>query len=104
MVAIEGRYDHLSQRVDLDTGDIIDYRPLAPDDDHEWNGDRKRWILKPDVAERRRGQAQARARIEALEIGQRRPMRELALDSDNVEAKRRLQAIDAEISELRRAL
>ena len=32
-VAIEGRFDHLSQRVNLQTGQVEDYQPPAPADD-----------------------------------------------------------------------
>lgn len=46
----------------------------------------------------------ARARIDELERKQLRPMRELAADPNNAEAKRRLAEIDAEIAALRLAV
>lgn len=81
--AIEGRYDQRTQRVDLATGDVVAHE--AP----------------PDA---RRLRDRAQARIAALEGKQNRPARELALDPSNTEARRRLEAIDAEIMELRKAL
>jgi hypothetical protein len=60
--------------------------------------------LRPDVSEKRRKARQAQARIDELEQKQKRPHRELVLDPGNAEAKRRLQAIDAQIAELRGAL
>jgi hypothetical protein len=83
MAAIEGRFDERTQRVDVQTGEVVAYD--AP----------------PDPVEKRN---RARARIRALEAKQKRPLRELSIDPSNDEAKRRLQEIDAEISELRRAL
>lgn len=54
MAAIEGRYDHLSKRVDLATGEVVDYQPPAPPDNEfetfEWNVEVKRWISKPTTA------------------------------------------------------
>lgn len=53
-VAIEGRFDHLSQRVNLQTGQVEDYQPPAPADDElrtwAWNADTKRWVASPTDA------------------------------------------------------
>ena len=43
--AIDGHYDHLSQRIDVETKTVIDYQPPAPSVDHEWNIATKRWQL-----------------------------------------------------------
>jgi hypothetical protein len=101
---IEGRYDELSQRVDVETGEVIDWQPPQPDDDHEWSDDRKRWTLKPDVAGRRRKSREARARIAELESDQLRPQREMAIDPSNEEARNRLKDIEQEIADLRKDL
>lgn len=46
--AIEGVYDHLSQRVDLATGEVIDWQPPKPGDTplatYEWDAQAKRWM------------------------------------------------------------
>jgi hypothetical protein len=105
---IQGRFDPLSQRVDLTTGAVVDYVPPQPDEDHEWrdnviNG-RPRWVKKPEVVERELRVAGARREIERLESTQLRAMRELLIDSSNVEARGRLQEIEAAIAEKRKAL
>jgi Phage tail assembly chaperone protein len=52
--ALEGRYDYLSQRVDLETGDVVDYQPPAPPDTEfeafTWNPQTKRWVSTPTTA------------------------------------------------------
>ena len=51
--AVEGRYDHLCQRVDVATGEVIDYQPPAPADDasvtHAWDTQPKRWLKVPTL-------------------------------------------------------
>lgn len=53
-VAIEGRFDHLSQRVDLETDQVVDYQPPAPPDDAmqtwSWSVSIKRWVSSPTTA------------------------------------------------------
>ncbi len=45
--AVEGSYDHMSQRVDLSTGQVIAYQPPKPDDTefltYTWDKVTKRW-------------------------------------------------------------
>lgn len=98
-LTLEGVYDHMSQRVDLASGSVVAYYPLAPTADHEWNAATKRWQM-PDL----RGHAEGRravvfARIHALETSQGRAIREATL-GDPV-ALKRLREIDAEIAALR---
>ena len=98
---IEGRYDHLAQRIDVTTGQVVDYVPPAPDADHEWNADAKRWQKRADVIAAENAEAQARREIAQLEASQLRPLRELALDPTNATARAKLAAIEAEIAERR---
>lgn len=52
MVAIEGAFDHLSQRVDLETGLVVDYQPPKPADT-EWetfHWRERRWMAEPTTA------------------------------------------------------
>ena len=101
--AIAGQYDRLSQRVDVATGEVIDYQPPAPSADHEWresvNDGRPRWVKTAEVVQRERADRIARARIAELEAAQPRAIREHALGDESATA--RLQAIDQEIAALR---
>lgn len=98
---IEGEFDYLSQRIDVRTGSIIDYLPPPPSVIHEWNDKTRRWEIPLAVRERQSARAAALARIAALEVSQARPLRDLVRDPANVEARNRLDAIDAEITALR---
>jgi rare lipoprotein A (peptidoglycan hydrolase) len=89
--------------MDVANGGVIDYQPPQPSPDHEWNADARRWDLSAAAAERIGRRAQAASRIEALERAQARPIRELAIDPSNAEARKRLEAIEGEIASLRDA-
>lgn len=99
LVAVEGRYDHLSQRVDLETGAVVDWQPPAPSEDHEWHADSRRWRKRADVVEREANAKATQSRIAELERMQLRALREAVLGDEM--AKARLQAIDDEITALR---
>lgn len=103
-VAIEGFFDHLSQRIDIERNQIVDYQPPSPSVDHEWDATSKRWALSVAAKEREEVRANASVRIRMLEEAQHRPMRELALDPSNAEARKKLDAIESEIASLRGAL
>lgn len=51
---VPGEHDHLSRRVDLTTGQVVDYQPPAPPDtEHEtfaWDASIKRWVGTPTAA------------------------------------------------------
>jgi hypothetical protein len=97
-MAIEGQYDHLSKRVDIATGQVIDYQPPAPSADHEWNADTKRWQLSAAAQANAQTRTAATARIAELVASQHRHVRGLALDKPG--AREALQAIDGEIAAL----
>jgi len=99
--AIEGEHDHLSRRVDLATGEVIDWQPPAPSTDHEWNATSRRWELSADAIERAEKLQRAQARINHLELAQLRPLRELVRDPQNAAALARMDEIEAEIAGLR---
>jgi hypothetical protein len=90
--------------VDLATLQVVDYQPPQPDDKHEWDASSKRWRKRPEVAIAEARSQAALARIVELERAQLRPMRELAIDANNAEAKRRLAEIEREIVKLRTEL
>jgi hypothetical protein len=117
--AYVGYVDALSQKMDLATGQIVDYKPPQPSPRHEWNQITKRW--QKQVALKR---STALARIADLEKGQHRTVREtlirachavdaikeaLAPDSQQVRdavdrmyaALSRLESLETELSQLR---
>lgn len=99
-----GEVDPESQRVDLATGGLVDWQPPQPSRAHVWDRTTRRWALTPEAAQREADRINARRRIEALELAQRRPLRELALDASNQAALARLQQIETEIATLRPAV
>ena len=101
-LAMEGAFDHMSQRVDLGSGEIVAYHPLAPSPDHEWNAASKRWQVRQGVRESEGRRAVVFARIHALETSQGRAIREATLGDPA--AMKRLKEIDAEIAALRAEL
>lgn len=52
-VAVLGMHDHLSRRLDLETGEVVDYRPPKPEGslyvDHVWNDEARRWVETPTI-------------------------------------------------------
>ncbi len=107
--AIEGIHDHLSKKVDLKTGDVVDHQPPQPTPDHEWHSQSKRWRLSPDADARQLRRASAKGQIDMLERKALRMLRELALDPAAVDAagvpiKERLGQLDKEIAIWRESL
>lgn len=97
---VEGKHDHLSKRVDVATGTVIDWQPPAPSAEHEWDSDRRRWKLSPAASMKLHRSLEATAQIQHLENDvQPRILREVALGHDG--AKERLASLDAEIEQLR---
>lgn len=110
MVAIEGRFDHMSQRVE--NGQVVDYQPPRPDEEHEWGLDergRRRWVKTADVLARERKQIAARQAIAEIEAKQVRSLVELRLDSEAADKDGKpiidlLREREAEIAEHRKDL
>jgi hypothetical protein len=46
-----GEHDHLSQRVELGSGLLMDYQPPSPSPGHFWNASSKRWEYKKGEAD-----------------------------------------------------
>jgi hypothetical protein len=69
--AYVGYADALSQRMDLASGQVIDYKPPQPSPRHEWNAVTKRWQKQAAM-----NRSAALARIADLEKGQHRTVRE----------------------------
>ena len=102
--AIEGKYHAGSQRVDLETGEVVEYQPPQPDADHEWNNDARGWVLRPDVVAERARRAAVLAQIIALESKQARPLREFAVNPNNAHARELIAQIESQIAALRSTL
>ena len=117
--AYVGYVDALSQKMDLNTMQLVDYRPPQPSPRHEWNAITKRW--QRQMALKR---SEALARIADLEKGQHRTVRETlirachAIDAlkeklapddqpvrENIDrmyaALSRLEALETELTQLR---
>jgi hypothetical protein len=77
--AKDGEHDHLSRRVDLETSEVVDWQPPAPDADHEWNAERRRWVKRAEVVAAELADQSARAQIAAQEATQGRAIREVVL-------------------------
>lgn len=50
---IMGEYDHLSERVDMSTGEVIDYIPPQPSPDYGWDTSSRRWIYVPTLFDKK---------------------------------------------------
>jgi len=61
---------------------IVDYQPPAPDDDHDWSADTKRWIKRPEIQQRENARRQTLTRLDEIERKQHRRVRELLAASD----------------------
>lgn len=94
----EGLHDHLSRKVDLATGAVVDYQPPAPSSDHEWNDTTKRWQLTAAAQAKADAAAAARARHAALIVSQHDDIRRAVLG--DAAALERLRAIETEVSGL----
>jgi hypothetical protein len=102
-IAIEGHhFDPVSQRVDVETGEIVDRQPPQPSTDHHWNTTIRRWQLKPEVVAKEDERRNALERIRYLELKALRSLREHALGQ--AAAIDRLKTIDDEINKLRTIL
>lgn len=84
LAALEGEHNHRAKRMDIATGEVVDYTPPPPSPEQ--------------VAATAR--AETISRILALEASQLRALREAVLSGD----VRRLEAIEQEIQKLRGGL
>jgi hypothetical protein len=100
-VAIEGKLDRLSMRVDVTRSPpvIVDHQPPQPSADDEWNAKTKRWQLKAEVVARANERAAAIARIAQLDASSVPILREYAIGISGTREK--LKAINDEVAALR---
>lgn len=69
--AFIGHVDPLSQKMDVQTGQLVDYQPPQPSPRHEWNPTTRRWQRQAALK-----RSEVIARISELEKGQHRTVRE----------------------------
>lgn len=98
-VAIEGRFGPDTHVYDVVAGRVLARTLQAPSDEHEWDDELQRWRPNAAALARRLARENARVRIVELEARQPRALREIALGDPD--ARRRLQAIEDEIAQLR---
>jgi hypothetical protein len=104
--AVAGDVDPLSQRFDVVEKRVVDWQPPAPDSDHEWNAQARRWRKRPEVVAAEQADQDARALIAAQEVAQGRAIREVVLKlaatlpADDPD-RTRLEQIDQEIAAAR---
>lgn len=102
--AIEGEYDRVFQKVD--NGVVVDKTPEQPPEDPlvswSWDQNLKKWVgTDTPEAVRRRNNAKIVEQIQELEFQQARPIRELILDPENVDARAVIEDLDSQINVLR---
>jgi hypothetical protein len=97
---IDGAHDHLSKRVDVETGKVVEYQPPPPSPDHEWNEATKRWQLTDAARAAAVADQAARSAIAAAEAGSDRAVREalLQLLPKDSPARQKLQQVDDAIA------
>ena len=105
--ALEGTHDAFCTRVDVETGELVEWRPPPPSTDHEWCDSTKRWKLCQAALEKQSHRAHAHGRIAQLADTERHLIRKLMLAATTgpqpapiAQARAELQAIDDEIAEL----
>lgn len=103
-VLCDGHLDHLSKRVDITTGEVVDYQPPQPSDHHEWNDTTKRWVINAERQAKLDAHQGALAQIDSLEKVQNRFLREVHLGVNVEKATARLKAIEEEIVKLRKSI
>lgn len=96
---VAGKHDHLSKKVDLKTGEVVDYQPPSPGAEYSWDIATKRWKLTSAAEERRRRGRAALHRVNELEARSHRAVREFLLG--DATALERLRVINDEITALR---
>lgn len=82
--AFEGLLDHLSQAVDLATGEPCDWQPEPPADDEycrwEWSDKQRRWVGQPTLAALKRDAAAPLLdQLATLDQAAIRPIAEISL-------------------------
>jgi hypothetical protein len=104
-IAIEGNHDHLSRCVDMTSGEVIEYRPQPPSEEHEWHDETKRWRLTAEAQAKIDKRRAALSQIAILEAQQPSLMRKIMLEVPGwASSKYALRQIEEQITELEKNL
>jgi len=99
---IAGSYDLLSQKVDIETAEVIDYLPPQPSAEHEWIN--RRWVLTARAKSEIDSDQSARIELEQIDKAAIRYLMEAEVGVIDEEGKRRLEAMVERKAELRQRL
>lgn len=112
--AFEGLIDHLSRRVDVKSGELVDWRPEPPPADEwctwRWDDTLRRYVAEPTAAALKRdAAAPVLAQLAALDLAAIRPLVEISVAMASatevpVDAKAALSGINEQKVALRQAL
>jgi len=100
LTSIEGAHDHLCKRVDVATGEVVDYQPPQPSPHHEWDG--RRWNLSSAAQQAKAAEGGALVALAAADQRRIRALSDLALGIAGATA--RLESIEAECAQHRARL
>lgn len=100
LASLDGHHDHLSSKVDVSNGNVVDYQPPQPDTNHEWDGKTRRWLLNAATTARIAAVQAAQARIAELATPERHLVRRLTLNPSDADARQALVAMDEELARL----
>jgi len=103
-VAWFGDVDFLSQKMDVETGKLVDYQPPRPSEKHYWHTARKRWLLDPIIEANRAREVEILQAIKGIDERVIRPMLELQLNPDDADAQKIRTKLMEEKSKLRAEL
>ena len=51
-IPVAGAHDPFCRKFDHETRQVVDYVPPQPSEDHDWNDQARRWVLKPSAIAR----------------------------------------------------
>jgi hypothetical protein len=103
--AIEGLFDHLSQR--FEGGEVIDYQPQKPDDTEfstwDWSG--RRWVESVTFAGKKKQALDQMAQVaSAIEGKTDRALRRIVMQDSTDPAYQRMSEIEVALSPVRAAM
>lgn len=102
---IDGHHDSLCKKVDIESKTVVDYQPLQPSENHEWNNFTKRWVHTKEYQVRLEKRNAAAFQISMLECRQPRILRKIALQAEGwMTYKSELIEIENQITELEKDL
>jgi hypothetical protein len=105
-----GQVDMESQRMDVATGRVVDFRPESPGDDYEWHTVMRRWVKSQAVLQWEADMRQAVASLREIDAKRSRALADHAINpnersgNDQKLPMERLLEIEAEAERFRAVL